>query len=179
MDIIRVLIVLVLALEIVFYFVKYWAFIPSEKLKFGLFYGLPLFKLKLLSKHSKGEIINFIKGSIKPKKIISEEIFLRRKYLKCVMWATPVPLETKIIFNENNEGCLLDIKIKTIFITPIGAISPVCISLFSESIGFGQSILYLFFILFALYLFALLEKAAIVKKLNKIVKLDSSYTLFS
>jgi len=142
-------------------------------------YGVPLFSIEIKSKHSKKNILTFINENIKPIKSVGNFIFIRRKYLKWIQWATPVPLQATVEVIENERDCVLLIHMKTLYFPWFAVLSPVLISLFENSMTIIESIFATGILAILIYLLALLEKAAILNKIRKISNLDTSYSIFA
>ena len=183
MEFLRYLIFSLMLFEILLYFLKYWNIIPFEKSKvlskLLYNYGVPLFRNVLSSSHTSEQILEFIKYNIKPKKIVGNTIYLRRKYLKWIQWATPIPLQAIIKLKKNSNTCDLEVKFTSIFTPWIGAIIPILISIYSQELSLLIAVLAFIFFIPLIYLIALVEKAALMSKIKKITNLDESYTLFA
>lgn len=178
MEFCRYIILALVLFEIIFYFAKYWKFVSIKK---NIFYnyGIHLFKEIIKSEYKKEQLVGFVRDNIKPKKIFNDQIYLRRKYLKWVQWATPIPIQITITIKEFDKFCELQVIIKSLYFPWLAAISPIFISIFSDQLEFVYSIFSTVLFIILIYILALLEKKAIITKIRKIAKLDRSYSIFA
>lgn len=179
----RWFVLIIIFSEIVLYFIGYWKFIPAKKNSYLMNklydYGISLFKETVRCNHSQDEVISFVQGNITPYKIIDDRLFMRRKYLKWIMWATPVPLKSVIVFREQDKNCLLEVRLKTLIFPCLAVLSPIIIAVVSDEIDMVTAILSSVLGTLLMYLMALVEKAALMTKIYKISNIDSSYTMFA
>jgi len=170
-------------IELIIYIMKFWNFdIFSKNNTYAkIIYdsGIKINSSIMLINKSEAEIISFVRTNIKPFKIINSKIYLRRKYLKWIQWATPVPIQGTIWLNQSGGKSVLNLVIRTIY-TPwlilayYGLIRRIILSEPIDSILIVALFSFLIFIGLAQ-----LEKFALISKIKKISELDDSYNYFA
>ncbi len=184
MDYIGWIIFIIVFGELALYFIKFFPFIHWNKnkhLKFLYFYGIPLKRHLFNSKYQKDEIIQYINNYIKPLKKLDESVFVtRRKYLKILQWYTPVFIEARLTISQDIElGTVIDTEFKMIYFPWIAILASILMSFGLPAIEIASNIFASLFTILFFYLFALLERYVLIKKLEKIKNMDTTYYLFA
>ena len=180
-----ILFILILA-ELIIYIVKYCSWVPFEKNKkladSLLFLGIKLFSFEIKSKASENEIIDYVRENIRPYKIVNSTIYLRRRYLKWIQWATPAPIQARIkLISRSSDFTLWNVEIKSLFSPWALLIFSLLSKVFEDMSKLSVINIILVGVLGAIFLFifALLEKKAIEQKIIKIMSRDNKYNYFA
>jgi hypothetical protein len=143
------------------------------------FYGVKLYSNEISTTKTKEEILSFISENITSYKIIRGNIFLRRRYLKWIQWATPIPLEVRIKIKELDNSIKLHVEMRTLLFPWMLLGYSILLRYVYSTIPIMNLILILVFAIIFIYMFGLLEKIALLKKIKKFSNLDKSYSMFA
>ncbi len=183
-DILLYIILALFVLEFLLYFMKNWKIIkwPDNNFVKSIFnFGIPLYQDKLVTNNNKDQIHQFLFNNINTHKIIDNDVFIRRKYLKWIMWSTPVFLYAKVEIRET------DLNKSIIYIRYSSIVFPILINfiymmyylIFNPSVDSNIVAMSIFLVLIFYYLTGLIERAALKRKIEKIIRLDDSYCYFA